>query len=207
MRQALVQLAGLAAEGEPVRAAWLYGAAGLLEGFQGKPVAAPVPGGEALHRTDLAPPGLEMPVAAPVRERDARDREAVRARLGAARFAAAHDLGAATPLDEAVSYALAPDQPLPAALAALETEVAPRPSEGTGGHPAATDARPPDGLSVREIEVLRLMAAGRTNREIADVLVISVNTVFRHVTHILQKTGASNRAEATAYAHRNGLAD
>jgi DNA-binding NarL/FixJ family response regulator len=63
----------------------------------------------------------------------------------------------------------------------------------------------PDGLSEREVEVLRLIAAGRSNREIAEALVISLNTVFRHVTHILTKTGAANRTEAAAYAIRHGL--
>ncbi len=57
-------------------------------------------------------------------------------------------------------------------------------------------------LSPRELEVLALIADGHTNREIADRLTISVNTVARHVTHIFNKTGVSNRAEAVSYAHR-----
>jgi len=60
-------------------------------------------------------------------------------------------------------------------------------------------------LSPRELEVLKLLAAGRTNQQIADELVISLNTVFRHVSHIFEKTGVANRAEATAFAHRSGL--
>jgi DNA-binding NarL/FixJ family response regulator len=64
----------------------------------------------------------------------------------------------------------------------------------------------PDHLSEREVEVLRLVAAGRSNPRIAQELVLSINTVERHVTHILQKTGAANRAEAAAYATRHGLA-
>jgi DNA-binding NarL/FixJ family response regulator len=60
-------------------------------------------------------------------------------------------------------------------------------------------------LSRRELEVVRLIAAGKSNREIADELVISMNTVLRHVTHILAKAGAANRAEATSYAARHGL--
>ena len=62
-----------------------------------------------------------------------------------------------------------------------------------------------DGLSAREVEVLRLVAAGRSNREIGAVLFISPNTVANHVRAILQKTTAANRAEATAYAARQGL--
>jgi DNA-binding CsgD family transcriptional regulator/pimeloyl-ACP methyl ester carboxylesterase len=63
-----------------------------------------------------------------------------------------------------------------------------------------------DGLSHREIEVLRLLAAGKSNAQIADELVISQNTVIRHVSNIFAKIGAANRAEAASYATRNGLA-
>jgi DNA-binding NarL/FixJ family response regulator len=61
------------------------------------------------------------------------------------------------------------------------------------------------GLSAREVEVLRLLAQGRTNQEIAQALVISMNTVSHHVTNILNKAGLSNRTEAAAYAHRAGI--
>jgi DNA-binding NarL/FixJ family response regulator len=64
----------------------------------------------------------------------------------------------------------------------------------------------PAGLSEREVEVLRLVAAGRSNREIGEALSISLNTVDRHVSNILTKIGASNRAEAASFAVRNGLA-
>lgn len=60
-------------------------------------------------------------------------------------------------------------------------------------------------LSNREVEVLRLIAAGKPNRDIADELFIAVNTVKRHITHILQKLGATNRTEATARARDLGL--
>jgi DNA-binding NarL/FixJ family response regulator len=63
----------------------------------------------------------------------------------------------------------------------------------------------PDGLSEREVAVLRLVAAGRTNQQIADALVISLNTVARHVSNIFGKTRVANRAEAASYAHRRGL--
>lgn len=70
--------------------------------------------------------------------------------------------------------------------------------------PAATEV-PPAGLSAREVEVLRLVAAGKSNPQIADELVISINTVQRHVSNILAKTGLANRAEAASYATRHGL--
>jgi LuxR family maltose regulon positive regulatory protein len=60
-------------------------------------------------------------------------------------------------------------------------------------------------LSRRELEVLRLLAAGKPNQQIADELVVALNTVKRHVTHILEKLGAANRTEATARARELGL--
>jgi DNA-binding CsgD family transcriptional regulator len=62
------------------------------------------------------------------------------------------------------------------------------------------------GLSARETEVLRLVAAGRTNREIAEELFISPKTASVHVSNILAKLGVSGRVEAAAVAHRVGLA-
>jgi DNA-binding CsgD family transcriptional regulator len=59
------------------------------------------------------------------------------------------------------------------------------------------------GMSLRELDVLRLIAEGRSNREIGEQLFISQHTAANHVRSILQKTGCSNRAEAAAYAvHR-----
>jgi DNA-binding CsgD family transcriptional regulator len=62
------------------------------------------------------------------------------------------------------------------------------------------------GLSRRELEVLRLIAAGRTNREIAAALFISSSTVSHHVSNIFEKTGSGNRTEVAGYAYRLGLA-
>ena len=61
-------------------------------------------------------------------------------------------------------------------------------------------------LSARELEVLRLLAAGRSNQQIADELVISRNTVRRHVSNVFDKTGVANRTEASVYARDHGLA-
>jgi DNA-binding NarL/FixJ family response regulator len=58
------------------------------------------------------------------------------------------------------------------------------------------------GLTAREAEVLKLIARGYTNREIATALVISVKTASVHVSHILQKLDAPNRLEAATIAHR-----
>jgi DNA-binding CsgD family transcriptional regulator len=76
--------------------------------------------------------------------------------------------------------------------------------ERASSQPARSSAYP-DGLTLREVEVLRLIAAGKPDREIAEALVIAVSTVRRHVNNIYAKIGANNRAEATRYALREGL--
>ena len=63
----------------------------------------------------------------------------------------------------------------------------------------------PRGLSKRELQVLRLLAAGKTNRAIAADLGVSPRTVDRHVSNLFGKLGVCSRVAATAYAHRNGL--
>jgi ATP/maltotriose-dependent transcriptional regulator MalT len=74
---------------------------------------------------------------------------------------------------------------------------------------ARTGTRPhlPAGLSQREAEVLRLVAQGLSNRQIAKALVISERTVANHLASIFSKTCVDNRTAATAFAHRHGLAE
>ena len=84
-------------------------------------------------------------------------------------------------------------------------EPAPAPAAvlgAAGGHAMV----PRDGLSRRELEVLRLVAAGESNSQIARRLGLSTHTVERHVANLYRKIGARGRADATAYALRNGLA-
>jgi DNA-binding CsgD family transcriptional regulator len=94
-------------------------------------------------------------------------------------------------------------------MRALEARLTARLSPLAHPHPPATVVSnqwtAPDSLSQREVEVLRLVAAGKSNREIADTLCISLNTVATHVRNILTKTGTANRTEAAAYALRHGL--
>ena len=61
------------------------------------------------------------------------------------------------------------------------------------------------GLSHREVEVLRLIAVGKTDREIAEELFISFRTVGNHVRNILNKTNTINRTEAATFAATQGL--
>ena len=68
------------------------------------------------------------------------------------------------------------------------------------------ETAPSHPLSPRELEVLRLLATGATNRSIADQLVLSEKTVARHVSNIFGKLEVPSRAAATAYAYEHGLA-
>jgi ATP/maltotriose-dependent transcriptional regulator MalT len=63
----------------------------------------------------------------------------------------------------------------------------------------------PDGLTEREVEVLGLLAAGKSNREISAVLVLSVRTVERHIENVYVKTGMHSRTQATLYAQEHHL--
>jgi non-specific serine/threonine protein kinase len=118
--------------------------------------------------------------------------EALRAALGDERFERASSEGRSLSQGAAVTEALAFAQAVAQSADATPT--------------TPPIAAWPAGLSEREVEVLRLLAAGRSNREIADALVISLNTVARHVSNIFDKVGAQNRTEAAAFAHRHGLA-
>ncbi len=64
----------------------------------------------------------------------------------------------------------------------------------------------PTPLTRREVEILRLVASGKTNRDIADTLFISEKTVARHLTNIFNKLGCGSRTQAAAYAYRQGIA-
>jgi DNA-binding CsgD family transcriptional regulator len=97
--------------------------------------------------------------------------------------------------------------------AEMELESARREFEQLGARPdlvrlqelRPSGARRPGGLTARELEVLRLLASGRTNRAIATDLFISEKTVARHVANIFTKLGLSSRSAATAYAYQHEL--
>ena len=73
------------------------------------------------------------------------------------------------------------------------------------GHRTVRVAAGPDGLTAREVEVLRLLARGQSNKQMAATLGISAKTAGTHVENIYAKIGSSNRAEASIYAARQGL--
>jgi DNA-binding NarL/FixJ family response regulator len=120
----------------------------------------------------------------PARERDL---AAVRAALDPAACEAAWAAGAALPLEAVVAEVLADANPT---LGALPV---PDPADALG-------------LTPREGEVLRLLAQGRSNREIGEALFISPRTVNFHVTNLLAKLELDSRAAAAAFAVRHGLA-
>ena len=63
----------------------------------------------------------------------------------------------------------------------------------------------PAGLTTREIDVLKLVANGASNQQVADILHISVRTVNTHMTNILNKTGCDNRTAASVFAFQHNL--
>ena len=123
----------------------------------------------------------------PTREQATR---VVRSALGDDRFAAVMENGQRLPLSEAVAEAIALANTL------LENPAAPQPASPLAVY----------GLSAREAEVLRLVAAGHSNAQIADVLFISRRTVTTHVSNVYTKLGVASRAEAIAFSHRHRMA-
>jgi two-component system, NarL family, response regulator NreC len=111
----------------------------------------------------------------------------------------------------AIGYVLkeAADAELMTAVAAAadgRTYLNPELGAKLAAQPPEGDSRP-DGLSPREVEVLRLIALGHTNSKIAESLFLSVRTVESHRAHIQQKLGLTTRAELVGYARQRGLLD
>jgi DNA-binding CsgD family transcriptional regulator/tetratricopeptide (TPR) repeat protein len=114
--------------------------------------------------------------------------------MGEKEFAAAWEAG----------RAMTPEQAITAQGNAIIAPQAAPVTSSSSTHPAASTY--PVGLTAREVEVLRLVARGLTSGEIALELKISEKTVAHHLTHIFNKTSSDNRAAATAFAIRHGLA-
>ena len=108
--------------------------------------------------------------------------------LGSAQFEALWTAQLAAPIAEVIDWALADGKWLQSQLTVPPSQAAPH------------------GLSPREVEVLRLIAAGRSNRQIAEALYLSPRTVERHIANIYLKIDVHNKAEATAFAYRHHLA-
>lgn len=120
----------------------------------------------------------------------------------------AHDLAQAIHLTHRGIYQLEPSimGKLVGALGRPSGATAPQALEKQDDQtPSATIASKQSDLTEREIEVLRLIAKGATNREIADQLVITEGTVKNHVSNILGRLGLRDRTQAAIYAHEVGL--
>ena len=135
-------------------------------------------------------------VSIPLIERAEYERSIAAARTGLGKhdFAIAWEAGRAMTLEQAI---------ISQGDAKLASQAAPA-SSSLSKYP--TPSTYPAGLTAREVEVLRLVAKGRTSSEIAIELKIKEKTVAHHLTHIFNKTNSENRAAAAAFAIRHGLA-
>ena len=122
---------------------------------------------------------LEVPLMAVLRERHDRVLAEARSRLDEARFAGAWEEGRRLPVSATVEL-----------VHAVRTGV-------------SVDA--PDGLTARELEVLALVAEGRTDAEVAEGLVVSLRTVHAHLRSVYRKLNVHTRSAATRYALEHGL--
>ncbi|QIQ01880.1 AAA family ATPase [Streptomyces liangshanensis] len=121
-------------------------------------------------------------------------------------YRAARLLGARLLMDELLALASRSRISLDAGTADAEPDDAAAQNSAASTATPDADATASFGLTAREIEVLRLLAEGNSNRRIGEELFISPKTASVHVSHILDKLGLSSRGEAAALAHRLGLA-
>ena len=180
---ALAALDSFWAEGDQAAAIeCLICLAGLAAGL-----GQPEPAGRLLGATDRLSESLGIPLTSNYEQIGGR--ATVQAHLGAECYAQVYTEGRTLSAAEAVDEARA----LAAALMA-------------GTAKETTNAPASHGLTPREAEVLRLIAAGRSNQQIGEALFISPRTAQNHVTHVLAKLGLPSRTAAAAYAHTHGLA-
>jgi DNA-binding CsgD family transcriptional regulator/tetratricopeptide (TPR) repeat protein len=148
---------------------------------------------------------LGIAVARPYAEQQERHLEAARQALGVAAARAVTEAGRSLSLEQAAAELAAwlatdpvvsPEREQPGCRAASSTAKSARRPRAAG----------PGGLTEREVEVARLVAQGRTNREIAETLVVSERTVTTHLDHIFARLGVSSRTAVAAFALRHGLA-
>ena len=178
--------------GQPERAAYLFGAVEVLREMSGIRLSP-------LRRTEYD-----------------RTVEGLRAQLDDAAFGQAWAQGRSMPLEQVIAYAEVsidalptdtkppPGSPLEASSDLLPGALLPPPSPALSPRRALKQHF--GGLTAREREVARLVAQGKSNRAIADELVVGVSTVEAHISHIFTKLGFSSRAQIAAWAVENGLA-
>jgi len=182
----LAEAASLA--GQPERAAQLLGTVGAVREARNISLTA-------LRRTEYD-----------------RTVEGIRASLDDAAFVEAWARGRAMPLEQAIALAIEMKDTPPTATARSQVGEEEAPSDLLPGAPSQPLSprralrQQFGGLTAREREVARLVAQGKSNRAIADELVVGVSTVEAYITHIFTKLGFSSRAQIAAWAVDKGLA-
>ncbi|MBI2761434.1 MAG: tetratricopeptide repeat protein, partial [Chloroflexi bacterium] len=167
--------------GEHDRAVRLYAAAGAVRATTGEVSAETSEREIAEYLTDLRGEHGDEFVSGPWTENAALSRE------------------------QAIAYALTDAVAEPDVSDDLDDVAPPVSRYPRGAHPSARSAPYPDGLTEREVQVLRLLAAGLSNRAIAERLVVSERAVKHHIASLSRKTGTGGRVDAAAYAHRHQL--
>jgi predicted ATPase/DNA-binding CsgD family transcriptional regulator len=117
-----------------------------------------------------------------------------RSQLDEIAWQAAWEEGRAMSMEQAIGYALSEDEPF----------ATPPPTTRHSSAPSAPEH--PEGLTSREVEVLRLVATGMTNTQVAERLYLSPRTVHRHLNSVYHKIGVTSRTAATRFAMEHGLA-
>ena len=200
-RQAAFELAGPGAARPRVSAAASTGAGAAPDGGERDPVALRDAWDEAAAAWEVVRqpyPQAQALTGAAGAALAAGDREGAALRLR--RAATLADSVGAAPLSAEIARLFRRARPGPA-----PAEAGGPGSPGAGGATGA-EAAQPFGLTARELEVLQLVAAGRSNREIAAELFISAKTASVHVSNILSKLSVASRGEAAATAYQFGLA-
>lgn len=123
----------------------------------------------------------------------------LRTQLDETAFATAWAVGQVMGIDQAVQYALAQPAPVDAMAAPPQVPATASPASHNG-------AKPLDSLTSRELDVLRLIATGMTDAQVAATLILSPRTVNAHLRSIYSKLGITSRSAATRYAIDRGLA-
>ena len=167
-------------------ASTLAGVAALIAG-SGQPERAARLCGAVRTIQDLV--GVRLPPAGTINLQRATDE--ILARISHEAFEAERAKGRTVTVEEAVADA--------------QVEIPVDVDLPSSARPGPLRLMAPEGLTPREFEVLRLVATGRSNQEIADALFISLPTVKTHLHNVLNKLGLSSRSAATAYAHSRGL--